>query len=334
MKRISIMYATLVLALGIVLAFALYYFLQVQKYEAKLAEKESDRVSATAEHFVLIGEEYDHVYWRLVGKGAKDMEEKENVFVEYEGPKRSNPEEQLKLLDMAVKSKVDGIMVQALNDQFTPLINEAVAQGIPVMTVDTDAPNSRRSAYIGTDNYEAGKLAGETLINDTNGKAKVGIITGRFANAHHQLRIEGFKDALKQAKDSEVAAIEESNIDRIGAEEQAYKILQTHPDITAFYGTSTLDGIGIVAAAKKLNRLHDLYVITFDTSEENMQLLHNGSIDALVEQQPYQMGNRSVQIMLDILAGKAVEKIHHTKVNIVRQSDHLQRNIAGDEDHD
>ncbi|KRG12272.1 sugar-binding protein [Lederbergia galactosidilytica] len=330
MKRTAIIYTLLLASFVFVFAFAIYFYNQVQSYDAKI-KKNADTSSPSAYHFALIGEEMDHVYWRLVGEGAKEKEGEYDVFVEYEGPKRSNPEEQLKLLDMAVKSKVDGIIVQALNDKFTPLINQAVDQGIPVMTVDTDAPESRRVAYIGTDNYEAGRLAGETLVKDTKGKATVGIITGRFANAHHQLRIEGFKDVLKQTDGIEIVAVEESNIDRIGAEEQAYKMLREHPDITAFYGTSTLDGGGITAAAEKLNRLDDLYVITFDLSDENAQLLQNGAIDALVEQQPYQMGSRSVEIMMDIIKGKPVEEIHHTDATIIRKPDLLyQKSQAGE----
>lgn len=325
MKRTSIIYIFLSASFILALGCAVYFYNQAQKYDEKLVTATSNGSSPTY-HFALIGEEMDHVYWRSVGEGAKEKEAEYNVFIEYEGPKRSNPEEQLKLLDMAIKSKVDGIIVQALNDKFTPLINQAVDQGIPVMTVDTDAPESKRSAYIGTDNYEAGRLAGNTLVKETEGKATVGIITGRFANAHHQLRIEGFKEILEKTEGIEIVAMEESNIDRVGAEEQAYKMLREHPNITAFYGTSTLDGVGITAAAKKLNRLDDLYVITFDRSDENVQLLQSGAINALVEQQPYQMGNRSVEIMMDIIKGKPVEEMHHTDAAIIRKSDLLYEN--------
>ncbi|MDX8046432.1 sugar-binding protein [Gracilibacillus sp. S3-1-1] len=320
MNRSKLINSVLVAGFLLAISFSVYYYIQASDYQKKIDDATSQADLPTY-HFVLIGEEMDHDYWRLVGEGAKAMEEKEDVFVEYEGPKRSNPDEQLKLLDMAVKSKVDGIIVQALNEDFLPVIDQAVEEGIPVITIDTDAPESKRSTYIGTDNYEAGRLAGETLLADTDGTATVGIITGSFENAHHQLRVEGFKDAIKEASDIKIVAVEESNITRVNAEEKAYQMLNNHPDITALYGTSALDGIGMVAASETLGRADSLYIIAFDTLSPNIDLLEQGKMDALISQKPYEMGHRSVELMLNLMAGKEVESVYHTSRSVVRKGD-------------
>ncbi|SDZ42943.1 ribose transport system substrate-binding protein [Evansella caseinilytica] len=157
MRSSQILNITLITCFVIAVSFSIYFYIQAKVYQSKITDA-TIKEEVPSYHFALIGEEMDHDYWRLVGEGAKDMEEKYNVFVEYEGPRRSNPKEQLKLLDMAIKSKVDGIIVQALNDEFLQVINQAVDQGIPVITIDTDAPESKRSTYIGTDNYEAGNF--------------------------------------------------------------------------------------------------------------------------------------------------------------------------------
>lgn len=305
------------------MGLSVYYYHQTQLYDQRIVDAISSEEILPTYHFTLIGEEINHDYWRLVGEGAKETETKYDVFVEYEGPERSNPDEQLKLLDMAIKSKVDGIIVQALNENFTPLINMAVDQGIPVITIDTDSSQSMRNSYIGTDNYLAGQLAGKALVEDTNGKAVVGIITGRFDNQHHQERVQGFIDIVGEYEEIEIVAIEESNITRVDVEEKAYNVLTAHNTITAFYGTSSYTGIGIVAAAKSLKRHNDLYVITFDTIDENIQLLQNGYIDVIVEQKPYDMGYQSVDIMLDILHGKQVQNVYHTPASIIRMADLL-----------
>ncbi|WP_226036661.1 sugar-binding protein [Aquibacillus saliphilus] len=323
MKRVFIIYFVLVSLFITSLGFFFYFYQQVQTFDKKLTETISTEEPLSKHHFVLVGEEMDHDYWRLVGEGAKKAESTYEAIVEYVGPKRSNPEEQLKLFDMAIKSKVDGIIVQALNDDFTPMINKAVKEGIPVITVDTDAPESLRSAYIGTDNYKAGQLAGQALIEDTGGKAIVGIVTGGMDNAHHQhrLRLEGFKDTIAQVEGIKVVALAESKLTRVKAEEKAYKMLTEHEDITAFYGTSSLDGMGIVAAANTLNKLNDLYVMTFDTLDENIQLLEKGDIDTIIGQQPFEMGERSIKIMLDLIKGKSVQDVYQTEVTIIRKSD-------------
>ncbi|SFL92987.1 monosaccharide ABC transporter substrate-binding protein, CUT2 family (TC 3.A.1.2.-) [Gracilibacillus orientalis] len=320
MRSSKLMNIILIFCFIIAVSFSIYFYIQSKGFQSKIMDATSKETVPTY-HFVLIGEEMDHDYWRLVGEGAKDMEEKYDVFVEYEGPRRSNPEEQLKLLDIAMKSKVDGIIVQALNDEFLPVINQAVEQDIPVITIDTDAPDSKRSAYIGTDNYEAGKLAGKALVEDTAGKATIGVITGSFDNAHHQLRVEGFRDIVEQEPGIEIVSIEESNITRVIAEEKAHNMLSDYPDITALYGTSALDGIGMVAAAESLGLEESLYMIGFDTLPANMALLEQEKMDVLIGQKPYEMGYRSVELMLDLVNNKKVQDVYHTNASVVRKED-------------
>ncbi|MBP3953542.1 sugar-binding protein [Bacillus suaedae] len=320
MNRTTIVSILFISLLITALSFSFYFYHEVQSYDQKIAEGIASESSIPKHHFVLIGEEMNHDYWRLVGEGAKQTEQVYDVFVEYVGPERSNPEEQLKLLDMAIKSKVDGIIVQALNDPFTAMINKAIEADIPVITIDTDSPTSLRNSYIGTNNYMAGRLAGEALIEDTNGEAAVGIITGSFTNAHHKLRVKGFKDAVEKAEGISIVAVEESNITRVEAEEKAYRLLTEHDNITAFFGTSSYDGIGIAAAANLLNRQEDLYIMTFDALVENIQLLEAGDIDAIIEQQPFEMGYKSIELIQDIINGKPIQDSYHTDASIIRTS--------------
>ncbi|KPC97214.1 Autoinducer 2-binding protein LsrB precursor [Geobacillus sp. BCO2] len=145
-------------------------------------EKEQVRENANeAYHFVLVPEELDNDYWRLVEKGAKAAAKELGVDLEYIGPRQANIDEHLRILKKAAAAKVDGIITQGLTKaDFVPVIDEIADKGIPVVTVDTDAPTSRRAAYVGTDNYYAGFIAGRALVEDTRGAVNVAIITGSF----------------------------------------------------------------------------------------------------------------------------------------------------------
>ncbi|WP_235849020.1 MULTISPECIES: sugar-binding protein [Bacillaceae] len=299
---------------------SLFYYLEVKNYEEQMLDIVA-KTPMPAHHLVLISEELDHEYWKLVEAGAKQAEDYYDVFVEFTGPQNSNQDEQVRLLEMAIAKRVDGIIVQALNDElFTPLINKALVQGIPVVTIDTDEPNSYRISYIGTDNYRSGKLAGHALIADLEGEAVVGIIANSLASTHMQQRVQGFKDAVEDEPGIQVVTIEESNNSRVGASEKADKMLKTYPHITAFYGTSALDGLGVVSTVTALNR-DDIYIVAFDTLDETLALLDQGKIDAVVAQEPFEMGYRSVGIMLDIINGKEVDKVYHTSTSIIRKED-------------
>ncbi len=333
MKNRKLLYSILISCFIIAAGFSMYFYYQTQKLTNQVSEATTVDEELPSYHFTLIGEEMDHDYWRLVGEGAKKTEQKYDVWVEYVGPRRSNPEEQLKLFDIAIKSKVDGIIVQALNDDFLPMIDKAREKGIPVITIDTDAPDSMRSTYIGTDNYVAGQLAGRALVEDTGGEATVGIVTGSFSNSHHQLRVEGFKDIVEKEAGIDIVAIEESNITRVIAEEKAYQMLTEYPDITALYGTSALDGIGMTAAADSLG-MDNVYMMTFDTLPENIQLLEQEKLDVLIEQKPFEMGHRSIELMLEIMKGNQVEDVYHTDAKIVKKGNIDEPGIEEGKRHD
>ncbi|WP_077616991.1 sugar-binding protein [Bacillus sinesaloumensis] len=329
MKRISIIYTVLIITFITAVGFSIYFYKQVQSYNKEMEDAVSPEVSLPKHHFVLIVEEMKHEYWQLVGEGAKGAGETHNVIVEYIGPERSNPEEQLKLFDKAIMSKVDGIIVQGLNEEFTTMINKAESLGIPVITIDTDLPKSKRHAYIGSNNYVAGQLAGKALVEDTNGIATVGIISGSLEYPHHKERVEGFKDVVELVEGIDIVEIEESKITKVEVEEKAYNLLTEHENITALFGTSSYNGIGIVNAANSLEKEHDLYVITFDPIDENMELLRSGDVKAIVEQNPFEMGYRSVETMVDIMNGKQIQEVTHTKSSIIRSSSVEERASGG-----
>jgi ribose transport system substrate-binding protein len=270
-------------------------------------------------HFVLVPEELDNEYWRVVEQGAKAAAKKYGVMLEYVGPKQANIEDHLKTIEMSAASKVDGILTQGLSDkQFSPLINRVVEKGIPVITVDTDTENSKRKAYIGTDNYYSGYLAGKQLIADTKGNTNVAIITGSFYKNHQQQRVKGFENAVKDEKRIKIVDEEESNISRVRASEKAFQIMKSHPEVNAFFGTSALDGIGIAQVVEKYKKQGQIYILGFDTLPETYNYMRSGTIQATVVQEPYQMGYGAVKMMIDYIEGKNVPSIVHTDTWIMK----------------
>ncbi len=233
-------------------------------------------------------------------------------------------DEHLRILKKAAAAKVDGIITQGLTEaEFVPVINEITDKNIPVVTIDTDAPTSRRVAYVGTDNYYAGFLAGRALAEDTKGKATVAIITGSLTAAHQQLRVRGFEDAVRQEKGIRIVAIEESHITRVQAAEKAYTILKKHPDVNAFYGTSALDAIGVAKVVEQFHREQKTYIIGFDTLPETIRYLQKGTIAATVVQEPYEMGYKAVKMMAEIVAGRDVPAVTNTETKVIRKKDLL-----------
>ncbi len=223
---------------------------------------------------------------------------------------------------MAIAGLVDGIITQGLGEEeFERLITKAKEKLIPVVTIDTDAPNSDRAVYVGTDNYYAGFLAGKAMMNDTAGPQQVGIITGRHDAPHQKLRVQGFKDAVATEKRIKIIAIEESTITEIGAVEAAHKIVKEHPQVTAFYGTSALDGIGIAQVVKDLKAEDNLYIIAFDILPETLAYMEEGTIEATVVQFPYQMGYEAVERIIQLKKGDKLNPLQHTDTKVIYKED-------------
>ncbi|GJM77660.1 hypothetical protein HMSSN139_01560 [Paenibacillus sp. HMSSN-139] len=176
---------------------------------------------------------------------------KYGIDIEFTGPVRNNMEEQLNLLEKAIAARVDAIIVQGLNEErFTPVIDKAVRRGIPVVTIDTDAPDSRRLAYVGTDNLAAGERLGRLVVETTGGTGKIGVIIGSDQAANQLQRLDGLKRIVAEHEGLEIVDVRSSNISHMEAIQQAANMLRNHPEINIMVGTSATDALGVLQAAK------------------------------------------------------------------------------------
>ncbi|SDC41404.1 monosaccharide ABC transporter substrate-binding protein, CUT2 family [Pelagirhabdus alkalitolerans] len=302
------------------LAFSIYYFQEVREIDEEIAAVRRDSEEDRGYRLALITEQMDHEYWHIVEEGVREAETDLDVDVKYLGTRRTNYEEQYRLMDMQIAGGVDGIIVQAVSEEmFQPLINKAIDRNIPVVTIDTDAPSSNRLSYIGTDNYQAGFTAGEALVNDLGETGNIAIITNSLTSTHQRLRVQGFEDAISEYEELEIIRTEVSNNTRIEAEQEALAILREEEEVDAFYGTSALDGLGITEALKEHPQKEEIYTIVFDSLDETLALLRSGEVDTIISQQPYEMGYKSVETLVGLLNGESYPEIQHTVVDVLRQ---------------
>jgi ribose transport system substrate-binding protein len=282
------------------------------------AEEEPE---GSAKHFMLVSPYVGHPYWNVVEEGMNAADEEFGVQTDYVGPTEINVDEQMKAIETGIATKVDGIITMALNPEvFTPVINKAVAAGIPVITIDTDAPDSNRNSYLGTDNYSAGIVAGEEMIRITDGKAQIGIVTGAIDAANLIERIDGFKEAIKDYPEMEIIAMEASNSDVLQATQKAQSMLTANPEITAFFGTSGGDILGAAKVVEEKGLVGKIKLVGFETDlPEITDYVKQGKVDSLIMQDPYQMGYGSVKLLIDILGGEKPESVIDSGTYIVNQ---------------
>ncbi|AIF44578.1 sugar-binding protein [Virgibacillus sp. SK37] len=272
-------------------------------------------------HFALVAEETENNYWRLVEKGAKRAAAEKDIYLEYIAPSKADNDQLLKLFDRMIAAKVDGIIVQGIEgERFVDLVHKGVERNIPVITIDTDVP-SERKAYVGTDNFYAGQLAGRYIIENTKGEQHVGVIVGRFEAINQQERLAGFKDAIKAHPRIQIAKIKESNITEIGATQATYVMMKQHPEINALLGLSALDGLGMVEGIQQIFPTKDVLITSFDILPETMKLIREGKIDATIAQYPEEMGSMAVDVLIDLQNRDLVDNKIYTKTEIIEKAD-------------
>lgn len=291
-------------------------------YKTFYIEKEALTSKEYAYHFVLIAEEMDNEYWRLIEQGAREAATENNIYLEYLGPPNADNDQQLKILDRMISVKVDGIITQGVEGKrFVDLAFKGVERGIPIITIDTDVESSVRKAYVGTNNFYAGQLAGKTIIENTTGEQYVGIVTGRFDAINQQERIEGFKDAIKSTKRIQIVGSQESNITQIGAAKATYSLLKEYPMITALVGTSALDGIGMVEGLHEIAPNKDVYITAFDVLPETLALIEKGKINATIAQYPEEMGYEAMEVMIELQKHDVLDTKFFTRTKIIEKQD-------------
>ena len=244
-----------------------------------------------------------HPYWGEVEVGTKAAAKELGVRVDFFVPPKEDAMEQSSRIRAFASSGAKGIAFAA-SDPTTvlPAVKKAIGEGIVCIALDTDAPKSGRLAYVGTDNYTAGRLAGEAMGKILNGKGKVLVGTGSLTATNSLDRMRRFEDVLKE-KFPGIKIVEKivDSEDSAAAVNLAKAALVRYDDVNGFFGVYAINGPAAATAVKAAKKVGEVHIVCFDTTPEHMNGIKAGVIDATVGQRPYMMGYKSVKLLKDII---------------------------------
>jgi len=242
-------------------------------------------------------------FWIIARKGTeKAAKEIPGIEVEFRIPSDGTAAEQQRVVDDLLAKKIEGIAISPVDPaNQTPMLNRAASQAL-VVTQDSDAPNSNRVCYIGTDNVEAGRQAGQLVKEALPNGGKIMVFVGVLDAANAQQRYQGLKEALAGSNVS-IIDVRTDNTDRVRAKSNASDTLVNNPDIAGMVGLWSYNGPAILAAVKEANKTDKVKIIAFDEEDETLNGIKTGAIYATVVQQPFEFGYRSMELMSKILNG-------------------------------
>lgn len=259
-----------------------------------------------SEHYYLIATNIDLPYWKTANEGFQKAATEYGVSAEMRGPGTFDPQAEVTEFRAVVARKPAGILVSVANSQLlTPEIDAAIAAGIPVITMDSDAPESHRLYFIGTNNLEAGRLGGMRVAAQLNGKGNVAFfsIPGQ---PNLDERLKGYKDAFANYPGIKVVDVFNMKGDSGTAMDKAGEYLaRTGADkinaIVCLEASAGKDVGEALHRAKATDRL----LVAMDTDEPVLRLVKDGTIDSTIAQKPYTMG---------LLGLKALDDVFHYPV--------------------
>jgi ribose transport system substrate-binding protein len=254
----------------------------------------------TDEYYVLVSANLKVPYWQTAGAGFAKAAEQFKVRADFKGPQNYDPRAQREALDQAVQKKASGILL-AVTDAalLKDSIDKAVAAGIPVITIDSDAPASKRLFFIGTNSYQAGLAGGQRLAKELNGKGNVVVFT-MPDQVNMQDRLRGYRDALDKSGNIKITRVVDIQGDpRIAFDTTTQTIGKEKDKVDGFVCLEAQSGKEVAGV---LNSYHvtGKVVMAMDTDAETLEWIQKGGIAATIAQKPYTMAFVGMQ-MLDNL---------------------------------
>jgi len=253
----------------------------------------------TDEHYVFIAANTKVAYWQTAVAGFEKAGEQLKVKVTETGPETYDPKAEQEALDDAVHQKVTGILLAVTDPgMLQNSINSAIAAGIPVITLDSDAPASKRLFFIGTNNYEVGMAGGKRLAKELKGKGNVVVFT-MPSQPNLQDRLRGYKDALANTGVKITQEIDIQGDPRIAFDKTEAMLGKEKDQVQAFVCLEAQSGKEVADVLDR-NHVKGKIVMAMDTDPKTLDWIGKDGIVATISQKPYTMAFVGLQ-MLDTL---------------------------------
>src|SRR5215813_13045419 len=246
-------------------------------------------------------------FWTIARRGTEQAAaELPDVNVEFRIPSDGSAAEQRRIVDDLMAKGLEGIAISPVDPANQTAMLDDVAKQATLITQDSDAPQSNRLCYIGTDNRAAGHQAGDVIKQVLPDGGKIMIFVGKSDVQNARERLQGIKDAIEGTK-VEIVDVRTDDADPVRAKSNAADTLVKYPDITCLVGLWSYNGPAILNATKDAGRVGKVKIVCFDEDDQTLEGIKDGAISATVVQQPYEFGYRAIHLIEKVLQGDKSE---------------------------
>jgi ribose transport system substrate-binding protein len=252
------------------------------------------------EQYILVASNINLEYWQDARAGLDDAARGFRVKADLRGPTYHSPEEELKVFKEAVAQHPTGIMVSpARPDLFSAAINEAISAGIPVITMDTDAPDSKRILYIGTDNRQAGMESGRQIASLMNGKGHLVVVTVA-GQLNVEERLRGAQEVFAKYPGIKIAHTLDDQGDPRTANDLVSDLFKKNETVDGILCLEASGGPGVGETLHRLNLDGKIPVVAMDRNPETLDFIQQKVISVTIGQKPYTMAFYGLRFLDDL----------------------------------
>lgn len=293
----------------VVLALFLLIFNQVKGGIQSIIGNQ-DSAESRKHYVAVIAKSTTSAYWKSLFAGANAAKTEYNLEITQEGPEDEEDwKTQNEMLDRAVANGAEAIVFSAVDyNNNAEAVNRAVEAGVKVIIIDSDVNSDMVSCRISTDNYQAGRMVGEAVLDGSDQSIYVGIVNFDEISANGQQREKGFRDEVNG--DSRVAIVDAVNVNSNteSAKEATKNMLKQYPQINVIVTFNEWTSLGVGYAIQEMELGEETRVIAFDSNVVSVGMLETGEVDALIVQNPYAMGYLGIECAYHLVNGHTLEQ--------------------------
>ncbi len=253
-------------------------------------------------------------FYDTVACGGLEEAKKLGVEFNVQGPAQYQPQMQMRVLDAVIASHPDGILFAATDPvALTPTLLQAKAQGIKILSIDGDLKDMDVAvANIQSDNIDGGTQAAQRLAQLIGDKGEVMAMMNSPSAAVAQQRLTGFTTEIAKHPDIKYLGVQYSNNQTAKAASIVSSTVAAHPDLAGIFTITTNNTEGAATGVRESQRVGKIKIVGFDTSDPIVEAIRSGLVSADIVQYPYKVGQLGVEMMVQALDGKPIEREVHT----------------------
>ncbi len=258
-------------------------------------------------------------------KGARQAADSLGIELIVQAPDReTDVERQMQIVENLISRGVTAIaLVPSGSREIVPAIAKANAANIPVIIVDTkvdaaamESAHATTKTFIGSDNEDGGRLAGEFLATTLGGKGEVAVLEGVPGHETADSRLRGFRGAIAKYPGMKIVASQPANMERDLAFNATQNMLQAHPGISGIFACNDVMALGAVEAARTAGK-SAVRIVGFDAQDEARKAVKDGRMLATVAQNPTEMGKLAIITAARLQKGETVPQNQPVRIELI-----------------